>query len=92
MAKRRITLTSQEMNDINGKITLLQSQLGRSNSRVDELEKGLGDIRRLIKKKFRAKDLKPLGDELTTMIDLAMNPPVKVREDLVPDEELAVEA
>ena len=92
MAKRRITLTSQEMNELNAKLSLLQSQLGRSNSRVDELEKGLGDVRRLVKKKFRSKDLKSLGDDIVEMIDLAINPPVKVRDAVEMEEDEAIPA
>ena len=45
MAKRRIVLSSQEMNDIKKRIETLESQLSRSNTCVAELESGLNEIK-----------------------------------------------
>tara|TARA_R110002072_G_scaffold59158_5_gene150751 strand:- start:21377 stop:21667 length:291 start_codon:yes stop_codon:yes gene_type:complete len=87
MAKRRIVLTSQEMNELNGKIKLLESQLSRSNHRVGELETGVQKIQKLVAKKTKRKDPDALCEEVINLAAKAINPPVTVRE-----ERLAAEA
>lgn len=79
MATRRITLTSQEMNEITKQTTTLQSQLHLSNERVDELEKGLGVITKLINKKTKPKDLDKFCLAVQKLVDKAVNPPVKAK-------------
>lgn len=81
MAKRRIVLSSQEMNDINSKIKLLESQLSRSNSRVLELEAGVRKIKKVVNTKSKQKKPEALFEELDKLSDRTINPPVKVREE-----------
>jgi predicted nucleic acid-binding Zn-ribbon protein len=81
MAKRRIVLSSQEMNDITGKIKLLESQLSRSNSRVSELEAGVRKIKKLVNTKSKQKNPDTLFEELDELSTKTINPPVKVREE-----------
>ncbi|MFT7687299.1 MAG: hypothetical protein ACI9FB_002651, partial [Candidatus Azotimanducaceae bacterium] len=57
MVKRRVTLTSQEMNDISKETSTLKTQLDLSNQRVDELENGLVIINKFINKKTKPKDV-----------------------------------
>ena len=80
MAKRRITLTTQEMNEITSRTTTLESQLTRSNARVDELEKGLVKIGKLIGKKTKPKDLNRFLEEISQLVADAINPPVLAKE------------
>lgn len=82
MAKRRITLSSQEMNEINSRTKTLESQLQRSNARVDQLESGLGIIKELMEKKTKIKDQKTLLVSLQQLVDKAINPPVAAKEAL----------
>ena len=79
MATRRITLTSQEMNEITKQTTTLQSQLHLSNERVDELEKGLGVINKLINRKTKPKDVDKLCVAVQKLLNKAINPPVKAK-------------
>lgn len=79
MAKRKFTLTSQEMTDLKARISTLESQLKYSNARVDELEQGLGKMTRLLQKKSKPKTVEALSDELQQLIDNTMNPPVTAR-------------
>ena len=88
MAKRRIVLSSQEMNDINGKIKLLESQLSRSNHRVSELEAGVRKIKKLVNTKSKRKKPDALFEELDLLSAQTINPPVKVREERLAAEEL----
>lgn len=81
MVKRRIVLSSQEMNDLNNKIKLLESQLKRSNSRVSELESGVKKIEKLVSKRPKKKDAETLCAELMVLTTKTINPPVKVREE-----------
>jgi|GEM_PF-1879666 len=81
MAKRRIVLSSQEMNDLNGKIKLLESQLSRSNHRVSELEADVRKIQKLVEKKANRKNPDLLCDEVIELTTRAINPPVTVREE-----------
>ncbi|MFT4798211.1 MAG: hypothetical protein ACI9W1_001641 [Candidatus Azotimanducaceae bacterium] len=81
MAKRRIVLTSQEMNDLSGKIKLLESQLSRSNNRVSELESDVRKIQKLVEKKSKRKNPDLLCDEVIQLTSRAINPPVTVREE-----------
>jgi len=81
MAKRRITLTSQEMNDINKQTTTLQSQLSLSNARVDELENDLVVIKKLLNNKTKTKNASKLTAALQELVEKAINPPVKVKID-----------
>ena len=53
MVKRRITLSSQEMNDITNETSTLKTQLDLSNQRVDELENGLVVINKFINKETK---------------------------------------
>ena len=76
MAKRRITLTSQEMNEINARTETLESQLKKSNARVDELENGLTVIKKLTEKKTKPKSLASFIEQVTELVDKALNPPV----------------
>jgi len=89
MAKRRITLTSQEMNEIQARIKTLESQLKRSNDRVEELEHGLGLLNKLVTKKTKAKTLDALCESVEDLIKITLRPPVKARE--VMNEELILE-
>jgi hypothetical protein len=79
MAKRKFTLTSQEMADINARTKTLESQLKHSNARVDELEGGLGDIDKLLQKKSRPKTTDALRDATLELVNLTLNPPVTAR-------------
>jgi|AntAceMinimDraft_1070359.scaffolds.fasta_scaffold140346_2 septal ring factor EnvC (AmiA/AmiB activator) len=79
MAKRKFTLTSQEMNDINARIKTLQSQLKHANARVDELEDGLGSIDKLLQKKSKPKTVDALRDATLELVNLTLNPPVTAR-------------
>ena len=79
MAKRRITLTSQEMNEITKQTTTLESQLTLSNERVDELESGLTGIGKYINRKTKPKDVEKLCTALQKLVDKAINPPVKAK-------------
>ena len=81
MAKRRIVLSSQEMNDLTAKIKLLESQLTRSNHRVLELETDVRKIQKLVEKKAKRKDPDLLCDEVIQLTSRAINPPVTVREE-----------
>lgn len=81
MAKRRIVLSSQEMNDLNGKIKLLESQLSRSNKCVAELESGVRKIRKLVNTKSKQKKPETLFEEVSVLCDRTINPPVKVKEE-----------
>lgn len=87
MAKRRIVLSSQEMNELNAKLKLLESQLSRSNLRVSELEASVKNIQKLVAKKTKRKDPDSLCEEVIVLTAKAINPPVTVRE-----ERLAMEA
>ena len=80
MAKRRITLSSQEMSEITKETTTLKSQLVLSNDRVDELEKGLSVITKLITKKSKPKDVDKLCDAVQKLVNKAINPPVKAKD------------
>ncbi len=88
MVKRRIVLSSQEMNDLSSKIKLLESQLKRSNSRVSELESGVKKIEKLVTKKPKKKDADTLCQELIELTGKTINPPVKVREERLAREAL----
>ncbi len=90
MAKRRITLSSQEMNEIEAKIKTLESQLKRSNGRVDELEHGLGLITKLTTKKSKPKTVDALCSSLEELVKITLNPPVKAK--VLAAEELSEEA
>jgi septal ring factor EnvC (AmiA/AmiB activator) len=79
MAKRKFTLTSQEMADINARIKTLESQLKHSNARVDELEDGLDDIDKLLQKKSRPKTADALSNATLELVNLTLNPPVTAR-------------
>jgi len=79
MAKRKFTLTSQEMADINARIKTLESQLKHSNARVDELEDGLGDIEKLLQKKSGTKTADALSNATLELVNLTLNPPVTAR-------------
>jgi septal ring factor EnvC (AmiA/AmiB activator) len=79
MAKRKFTLTSQEMTDINARIKTLASQLKHANARVDELEGGLGDIDKLLQKKSRPKSAEALGTAVHELVNVILNPPVIAR-------------
>ncbi|MFN3239822.1 MAG: hypothetical protein ACE37D_22605 [Pseudomonadales bacterium] len=93
MAKRRIVLSSQEMNEITGKIKLLESQLNRSNHRVSELENGVRKIKKLVNTKSKQKKPELLIEETNKLCDVTINPPVKVREErLAAEAELEAEA
>lgn len=81
MAKRRIVLSSQEMNDLTAKIKLLESQLTRSNNRVLELETDVRKIQKLVEKKAKRKNPDVLCDEVIQLTSRAINPPVTVREE-----------
>ncbi len=87
MAKRRIVLSSQEMNDLTGKIKLLESQLNRSNKCVADLENGVRKIKKLVTTKAKQKKPENLFEEVSNLCDRTINPPVKVKE-----ERLAAEA
>ena len=76
MAKRRIVLTSQEMNEINTRTKTLETQLQRSNARIDELEDGLGDIRKLVQKKSKPKKIEDLCEAICDLVKLTLIPPV----------------
>ena len=92
MVKRRIVLSSQEMNDLTAQIKLLESQLKRSNHRVAELENGVRKIEKHVAKKPKKKDADTLCAELIEMTAKVINPPVKVREERLAreaEEELA---
>ena len=80
MAKRRITLTSQEMNEIETKIKTLESQLTRSNGRVDELEHGFTLINKLVTKKTKPKTVDALCTSVEQLAKITLNPPVKAKE------------
>ncbi|MBV1877439.1 MAG: hypothetical protein KUG79_07345 [Pseudomonadales bacterium] len=80
MAKRRITLTSQEMNEINSRTKTLESQLSRSNARVDELESGLVFIKNFISEEAEPQDLENFITEMSKLVDRAINPPVAAKE------------
>jgi len=79
MVKRRITLTSQEMNEITKETTTLKTQLDLSNQRVDELENGLVVINKFINKKTKPKDVDKLCGAVQKLVDKAINPPVKAK-------------
>ena len=79
MAKRKFTLTSQEMNDINARIKTLESQLKHSNARVDELEDGFGKVDKLLQKKSRPKTADALSHAILDLVNLTLNPPVTAR-------------
>jgi len=79
MAKRRITLTSQEMNDIQTRVKTLESQLKRSNGRVDELEHGLGLLHKLVTKKSKPKSVEALCTSVEELTKITLNPPVKAK-------------
>jgi hypothetical protein len=81
MAKRRIVLSSQEMNDLTAKIKLLESQLSRSNHRVLDLETDVRKIQKLVEKKTKRKNPDLLCDEVIQLTSRAINPPVTVREE-----------
>ena len=79
MATRRVTMTSQEMNEINTRITTLEAQLQRSNGRVEELENGLGFIKKLITKKSRPKTIEKFAEAVEELVVSSINPPVTAR-------------
>jgi predicted alpha/beta superfamily hydrolase len=81
MAKRRIVLSSQEMNDINAKIKLLEGQLSRSNKCVSQLESGVRKIQKLVNTKSKRKNPEAMWEELDQLCAHTINPPVKVREE-----------
>jgi predicted nuclease with TOPRIM domain len=80
MVKRRITLTSQEMSGIEAKIKTLESQLTRSNGRVDELEHGLSLIDKLVTKKAKPKTVDAVCTAVEQLTKITLNPPVKAKE------------
>lgn len=80
MVKRRITLSSQEMNDITNETSTLKTQLDLSNQRVDELENGLVVINKFINKETKPKDVEKLCGAVQKLIDKAINPAVKAKE------------
>ena len=80
MAKRRSTLTSQEMNGIEAKIKTLESQLTRSNGRVDELEHGLSLIDKLVTIKTKPKTVDAVCTAIEHLAKVTLNPPVKAKE------------
>ena len=90
MAKRRITLTSQEMNEIEARIKTLESQLKRSNGRVDELEHGLGLIDKLITKKSKPKTVDAICSSIEQLVNITVNPPVEAK--VLREEELSEES
>lgn len=77
MVKRRITLTGQELADLKSQQATLQTQLQRSNNRVEELEAGLGNIKKLVTRKKLTKDQPELCESIASLIDLTINPPVR---------------
>lgn len=77
MVKRRITLTGQELANLKSQQTTLQTQLQRSNNRVEELEAGLGSIKKLVTRKKSTNAQPELCESIMSLIDLAINPPVK---------------
>ncbi len=79
MAKRRITLTSQEMNEINNRTQTLESQLQRSNTRVEELETGLGFIEKLVNKKSKPKNIDEFRSAVRELVEFTLNPPVAAK-------------
>ncbi len=79
MAKRRIVLSSQEMNDIKKRIETLESQLSRSNARILELETGLNEIKDVACGKEAAALSEKLATTLEDMIKKTINPPVAQR-------------
>ena len=79
MAKRRITLTGQELETLKSQQVVLNNQLQRSNDRVDELEKGLGKLKKLVSKKQVTKAHPELCESIVSLIDQTINPPVQAR-------------
>ena len=79
MVKRRITLTGQELADLEGQQTFLKTQLERSNDRVQELETGLGKIKKLVTRKASAKAHPELCGSIVSLVDITINPPVTKR-------------
>jgi predicted nucleic acid-binding Zn-ribbon protein len=79
MAKRRITLTGQELENLKSQQAVLMNQLQRSNERVEELEKGLGKLKKLVSKKQITKAQPELCESIVSVIDSTVNPPVKAR-------------
>lgn len=86
MVKRRIVLSSQEMNDITARIKLLESQLSRSNKCVADLESGVRKIQKLVNTKSKQKKPDKLFEEVTALCDRTINPPVKVKEERLAEE------
>jgi len=80
MVKRRITLSSQEMNDITKETSTLKTQLDLSDQRVDELENSLVVTNKFISKKTKPKDVEKLCGAVQKLIDKAINPDVKAKE------------
>ncbi|MCB1646813.1 MAG: hypothetical protein KDI36_15245 [Pseudomonadales bacterium] len=91
MAKRRYVLSSQEMTDYKTRIKTLESQLKRSNARVDELEHGLGQIGKLLKKKSKPRNVEDLCLNVQELVNLTINPPVTARLEREAAEELELE-
>jgi septal ring factor EnvC (AmiA/AmiB activator) len=79
MAKRKFTLSSQEMNDIKAQTKTLESQLKHANARVDELENGLGLVSKLLQKKSRPKTPEDLAAAVQELVNVTLNPPVIAR-------------
>jgi|TARA_Y100000310_G_scaffold323672_2_gene384406 hypothetical protein len=79
MVKKRITLTGQELDEIRGAQTVLETQLKRSNDRVEELECGLGTIKKLVSRKATSKANPELCESIVSLVDVTINPPVKTK-------------
>ncbi len=67
------------MNEINNRTQTLESQLQRSNNRVEELETGLGTIQKLANKKSKPKNIEEFRSALRELVELSLNPPVAAK-------------
>lgn len=79
MVKKRITLTGRELENFKSEQAILKTQLKRSNDRVEELEAGLGTIKELVSRKKSSKAQPELCESIVSLVDLAINPPVKTK-------------
>ena len=79
MVKRRITLTGQQLADLESQQAVLKTQLQRSNNRVAELETGLDEIKKLASRKKSTKVHPELCGSIVSLVDIIINPPVKKR-------------
>lgn len=79
MVKKRITLTGQQLEDFRSEQANLKTQLERSNDRVEELEAGLDTIKELVTKKKSSKAHPELCESIVSLVELAINPPVKTK-------------